>query len=73
MRHAYLIMAHHRPDLLRKLLDAIDDSRNDVFLHIDKKSVDTFDLEMKDARLYLMESMDVRWGGTRRLRQPIAC
>ena len=62
MRHAYLIMAHHRPDLLRKLLDAIDDSRNDVFLHIDKKSVDTFDLKMKDARLYLIESMDVRWG-----------
>ena len=37
-RHAYMIMAHHRPDLLQHLLDALDDERNVIIVHIDKKS-----------------------------------
>ena len=36
-RHAYLIMAHNEWELLNTLLSLIDDSRNDIFLHIDKK------------------------------------
>lgn len=63
MKHAYLIMAHHRPDLLRELLDAIDDSRNDIYLHVDKKSTDIFDLNMKYAKLYQIDSMSINWGG----------
>lgn len=62
-KHAYLIMAHHRPDLLRELLDAIDDERNDIYIHIDVKSKDVFDTCCKFSRVYLMPSMDVRWGG----------
>ena len=36
-RHAYLIMAHNEWELLNTLLSLIDDTRNDIFLHIDKK------------------------------------
>lgn len=38
MKHAYLIIAHSEPTLLRKLIELIDDPRNDIFLHIDKKA-----------------------------------
>ena len=38
MKHAFLIMAHGRLPLLRVLLSMLDDERNDIFLHIDRKS-----------------------------------
>ena len=34
-KHAYLIMAHNNPYILKKLLNLIDDKRNDIYLHID--------------------------------------
>ena len=37
MKHAYLIIAHHEFDILSKLVQAIDDERNDIFIHFDKK------------------------------------
>ena len=36
-KHAYLIMAHGNFELLEKLLRQIDDPRNDIYIHIDKK------------------------------------
>lgn len=36
-KHAYLIMAHNNEYILNKLISLIDDERNDIFLHIDKK------------------------------------
>lgn len=38
MKHAYLIMAHNEWELLNKLINALDYSDNDIYLHIDKKS-----------------------------------
>ncbi len=37
-KHAYLVMAHNDWSLLSKLLRCIDDPRNDIFIHIDKKA-----------------------------------
>ena len=37
MKHAYLIMAHHEFEVLGKLVQAIDDKRNDIFIHFDAK------------------------------------
>lgn len=37
-RHAFLIMAHGNWQVLRILLELLDDARNDVFLHIDIKT-----------------------------------
>ena len=37
-KHAYLVMAHSDWNLLSKLLRCIDDFRNDIFIHVDKKA-----------------------------------
>ena len=42
-RHAYLIMAHNNFYILEKLLILLDDPRNDIYIHIDKK-VSKFDI-----------------------------
>ena len=42
-RHAYLIIANRNPKQLTKLLKALDDCRNDIFVMIDKKSKDIFE------------------------------
>ena len=37
-KHAYLIMAYDNWEQLEKLIKALDDERNDLFVHIDKKA-----------------------------------
>lgn len=37
-KHAYLILAHKNLSQLKLLLSLLDDERNDIFLHIDKKA-----------------------------------
>lgn len=37
-KHAYLIMAHKDPEQLKLLISLLDDPRNDIFVHCDKKS-----------------------------------
>ena len=63
-RHAYLIMAHNEWELLNTLLSLIDDPRNDIFLHIDKKVKAMPDLyQPKHSKLYFTpKRYDVRWG-----------
>lgn len=36
-KFAYLVMAHKADYTLKKLLSAIDDVRNDIYLHVEKK------------------------------------
>ena len=43
-KHAYLIVAHNNFYILEKLIRLIDDTRNDIYLHIDKKTKN-FDFE----------------------------
>lgn len=63
-RHAYLIMAHHRPDLLVLLLEAIDDVRNDIYLHIDaKSSIDSNIYLPQKSNLYFIPRNNVQWAG----------
>ncbi len=38
LRHVYLILAHNEPEILKTLVEMIDDERNDIYIHIDKKS-----------------------------------
>lgn len=65
MKFAYLIMAHHRFDVLKMLLHDLDDSRNDIFLHIDKKSknVDCASLRacVNRANLFFVKRINVYW------------
>lgn len=64
MRHAYLIIAHNEPDILQILLSLLDDERNDIYLHIDKKaSFDFTNLKAVKSRLYILPvHIDARWG-----------
>ena len=43
-------MAHHRFDVLEELVKDIDDERNDIFLHIDKKTKKFDENEFKDRQ-----------------------
>ncbi|MFQ8630482.1 MAG: beta-1,6-N-acetylglucosaminyltransferase [Intestinibacter bartlettii] len=64
-KHAYLIMVHKNTYVLDKMLELIDDKRNDIYIHIDKKSKD-FNKEnilnvVKKSKLYFLESENVNW------------
>ena len=62
MKHAYLIMAHKQENLLRKLLNILDDENNDIFLHVDKKMILASDIKLEKSKIYFVESRDVKWG-----------
>ena len=63
-KHAYCIIAHNEPDLLRRLVAMIDDERNDIFLLIDKKAdIRQFEgIKTRNAGLYYSERINVKWG-----------
>ena len=66
MRFAYLIMAHHRFDVLKMLLSDLDYKDNDIFLHIDKKTKNAPIEELKQcvqhSRLIFVKRIPVYWG-----------
>lgn len=87
MKHAYLIMAHGSSEILKTLVSMLDDERNDIFLHIDKKSnlladlegeyshsTGTFKaLEVTKAHLYVLKNrVDVRWGNLSQIKAEYA-
>lgn len=65
MKHAFLIIAHNELRILNILLTMLDDPRNDIYLHLDKKwKLNIQDLHhLQKAQLFLIEKrMDIRWG-----------
>lgn len=63
MRFAYLIMAHHNFSQLQLLLDLLDDERNDIYVHIDKKIKTPVFLHTVRSKLYQINNrIDVAWG-----------
>ena len=76
MKHAYLIMAHNNFYILEKLIKMLDDERNDIFIHIDKK-VKNFDFESfetltKNAKvIFTKKRIDVKWGGNSQVKTEI--
>lgn len=64
-RHAYLIMAHGNLAQLSKLVSALDDERNDIYIYIDKKTKN-FNEKMITAtysKVKFIEQINVNWGG----------
>ena len=65
-RHAYLITAHDKPDQLKTLLGLLDDARNDIYLHIDRKANGFSENAMLNAapksRMFFVPRRDARWG-----------
>lgn len=65
MKHAYLIMAHSDPSQLNRLVQAIDDERNDIFVHIDKKADISLFNGIKTIHSHLIfvnDRIDTHWG-----------
>lgn len=64
-KHAYLIIAHNNFNQLKKLLELLDYEKNDIYIHIDKKS--KFDKtklikNIKNSKVYFTERINVIWG-----------
>lgn len=67
MKHAYLIIVHNEYSVLETLLSMIDDERNDIYLHIDRRSTELYKraclLCTQKARLFLLPTRNkVYWG-----------
>lgn len=58
-------MAHNNFNQLQMLIDIIDDERNAIFLHIDKKVWENYNLNHRvssyKSEIIYVESLDVRW------------
>ena len=68
-KHAYLIIAHNEFDLLQKLISVLDDERNDIFIHIDKKSVfHREDFHASKSNLTIISEIRVQWGGVTQIK-----
>lgn len=66
-KHAYLIMCHNNFKHLSKLLMALDDVRNDIYIHVDKKVVDfpfkDIEKSVKETGVTWVNRVSVGWGG----------
>lgn len=64
MKHAYLIIAHNEPEILQLLVSALDDVRNDIYIHIDRKAdgMGTGLSAEKSKVIILTDRLDARWG-----------
>lgn len=65
MKHAFLIIAHHEPELLRTLVTLIDHPDSDIYIHIDQKSdMNLFrDITAGQSRVeFIQDRINVRWG-----------
>ena len=62
MKHAYLILAHNEPELLSLLVERLDDLRNDIYIHFDRKLSVLPNIKTQHAGLYILKDrVDVRW------------
>ena len=75
-KHAYLILAHTRPKQVRTLLSLLDDPRNDIYIHIDRKaSFGRKALEgccAHSAVHFVKPRISVHWGGVSIMRAELA-
>lgn len=63
MKHAYMILAHNEWEILKILVSCLDDERNDIYVHFDKKVKEVPELDCKKAGLYILEDrVAVYWG-----------
>lgn len=65
MKHAYLIIAHNEPLILKTLISLIDDKRNDIFLLIDSRSnliPQNINISPRYSSLYYCNRVPIYWG-----------
>lgn len=71
-KHAFLIMAHNQPDILKKLIGVLDDERNDLYIHLDAKAVDMtpemFGGSVRRSETFWIKRRDIVWAGESQIR-----
>lgn len=73
MKHAYLIIAHNEFEVLKRLINALDDERNDIYVHIDAKVRIMPQLHCERSRLYILKKrINVRWGDVSQIKSEYA-
>lgn len=74
-KHAYLIIAHNQFNILEYLIKLLDDERNDIYIHIDKKIKDfdfkRFENIVKKSNIYFTQRTSVTWGGYSQINSEI--
>ncbi len=61
-KHAYLILAHAEPELLRTLVALLDDPRNDIYIHFDAKVKQLPELQTQAAGLTILsDRVSISW------------
>ncbi|MDR2273480.1 MAG: beta-1,6-N-acetylglucosaminyltransferase [Sphingobacterium sp.] len=62
-KHAFLVLAHNEFAVMERLLYCLDDERNDIYIHFDRKLDQLPDFRLRKARLFVLsDRVDVRWG-----------
>ncbi|HFI0135679.1 TPA: beta-1,6-N-acetylglucosaminyltransferase [Streptococcus suis] len=76
MKFAYLVMVHEFNSILETLLALLDDPRNDIFIHVDKKSnnfsYEKIELLVKESQVYYVPQVDVIWGDVSQINAEMA-
>lgn len=73
MKHAYLIMAHNQFLTLQELISVLDDTRNDIYVHIDKKVKHIPALHARFSRLIVLDHrVKVIWGDVSQIKAEYA-
>lgn len=65
-RHAYLIMAYQKHNQLKTLIHALDDVRNDIFIHVDLKddiNLTEYENIAQHSKVVFIDRQNVSWGG----------
>ena len=64
MKHAYLILAHTEFGLLQRLVSALDDPRNDIYVHFDRKVENLPALHTSASTLTILQKrISIQWAG----------
>lgn len=72
MKHAFLIIAHADYEVLRVLVDMLDDKCCDIYIMIDKKASLPPQLHVKYARIFMLKKrLDIRWGHVSLIKEEI--
>ena len=64
-KHAYLIMAHTNFPQLQILINLLDHPNNDIYLHVDERSVDFRPemIQVSASTLTIIDPIRITWGG----------
>ncbi len=64
-KHAYLIMAYNQFEQLKKLIELLDDERNDIYVHIDADAdfpmEELKNISCQKGKLFVVERISVMW------------